>query len=987
MNDPYMSCKQELRRENVRAQQSLCGLDYVEVSDDQLTVDVFFLGEAPAKIEKENLILSGGRRIRDVQIIDAHLHHETDPVYLEVVVNKPGDFSTYTLSAVQVDKDGNPTGKPMAGFDPLYSEVSFTFNAGCPSDFDCKQQNVCPPPQRSQPEINYLAKDYQSFRQLILDRLAVTMPGWNETHEPDLGIALVELMAYVGDYLSYYQDAVATEAYLNTARERISVRRHARLVDYTMHEGCNARAWVTIGTNEDTDPANPFDPSQIYFITAFPGAPDSKVLTSSDLANVPASSYEVFEPLWPNSGKKISLYAGNSEIHFYTWGDSECCLAPGATSATLVGQLFQPPSGAAIATAPVNHSQLGQASAGGGPTTLHLEAGDVLIFEEVLGPKTGNPADADPKHRQAVRLTSVTPGADPLIIEGRKSPPPLVEIEWDAADALTFPLCISSRNPPPGCGRMENVSVARGDVILVDNGATIPTWEQLGTVPTLTTTQRCPTECEPASVEILPGLFRPTLGQQPLTFSQVLPPPCSTVDLTVQDPRQALPWIRTLQSIPPGPPCSSAQRPATDCNTSPPPCAVQPLFNFSDLDDPTILAQRLLLHRQDDPALELLWSQLSAKTRQLFTKWDGAGKLPDDIRAALVGDPQGDLLNLLETWSPKPDLLESGPDDRDFVVEMDNSGYAHPRFGDGLLGRQPSAGTAFRAQYRIGNGTAGNVGAETITYLVFRQETLSGANLKPRNPFAATGGTDPEPIADVKLFAPYAFRTVLERAITADDYAAIAQDNERRREVRPTLEARIPQICGMPFEQVQHAKGALRWTGSWYAAMTAIAPEGKEGADQPLLDEITAYLEPFRRMGHDLLVASAQYVPLKVSLTVCVLPNFLRGHVEAAVLDVLSNRALPDGSLGFFHPDNLTFGQGVFLSRLVAVVQALPGVQNVTVTELERFEISEPAVDIPGDELPSNSVLTLGPFEIARLDNDPNFPENGLLVLDIRGGR
>ena len=75
------------------------------------------------------------------------------------------------------------------------------------------------------------------------------------------------------------------------------------------------------------------------------------------------------------------------------------------------------------------------------------------------------------------------------------------------------------------------------------------------------------------------------------------------------------------------------------------------------------------------------------------------------------------------------------------------------------------------------------------------------------------------------------------------------------------------------------------------------------------------------------------------------------------------------------------------MSRLVAVVQALPGVQNVTVTELERFEISEPAVDIPGDELPSNSVLTLGPFEIARLDNDPNFPENGLLVLDIRGGR
>ena len=68
------------------------------------------------------------------------------------------------------------------------------------------------------------------------------MPDWQETHAPDLGVALVELLAYAGDYLSYYQDAVATEAYLGTARQRISVRRHARLVDYRMHEGCNARA-------------------------------------------------------------------------------------------------------------------------------------------------------------------------------------------------------------------------------------------------------------------------------------------------------------------------------------------------------------------------------------------------------------------------------------------------------------------------------------------------------------------------------------------------------------------------------------------------------------------------------------------------------------------------------------------------------------------------------------------------------------------------
>ena len=80
----------------------------------------------------------------------------------------------------------------------------------------------------------------------MLDRLALLVPDWRERNAADVGIALVELLAYVGDHLSYQQDAVATEAYLGTARRRVSSRRHARLVDYLMHDGCNARAWVHV---------------------------------------------------------------------------------------------------------------------------------------------------------------------------------------------------------------------------------------------------------------------------------------------------------------------------------------------------------------------------------------------------------------------------------------------------------------------------------------------------------------------------------------------------------------------------------------------------------------------------------------------------------------------------------------------------------------------------------------------------------------------
>ena len=147
-----------------------------------------------------------------------------------------------------------------------------------------------------------------------------------------------------------------------------------------------------------------------------------------------------------------------------------------------------------------------------------------------------------------------------------------------------------------------------------------------------------------------------------------------------------------------------------------------------------------------------------------------------------------------------------------------------------------------------------------------------------------------------------------------------------------------------------------------------------------LLQEIRLALHRYRRIGHDVVVKRAVPVPLEVKLCVCVLPHFLRGHVEAALLDVLGNRPLADGRRGFFHPDNLTFGQGIALSRLLAAAQAVAGVESVKARIFERlFEGSK-------GELASG-FLPLGPLEIAQLDNDPRFPDHGELLLEMRGGR
>lgn len=871
-SEPVLTCGDERRRLDIHASKDWNGLDYVEVGEDQRTLTVYFLRKAPESVKPENIVIRGcGPGAREVRVVDVCLCRLADPERddcLRITVDRPGDFSRYSLCLVELDERGCPTGEPLQGFDPRYACLPLNFKIGCPSDLDCKGERICPPEPREEPEINYLAKDYAGFRQLLLDRLALTMPDWRERHVPDLGIALVEVLAYVGDHLSYYQDAVATEAYLGTARRRISVRRHVRLVDYPMHEGCNARTWVFVNTDTDL----PLLLDDIACITGFDSAPlPGQPLTGDDLRDVPGDQYEVFLPVVEQPGTSITLRQWHNEIQLYTWGDRECCLPRGATRATLLDAWAQEapkPAGGTPAPSyrPPDPSCAPPPSAPPPPRRLVLQAGDLLLFEEVLGPKTGNPADADPAHRHVVRLTRVTPGVDALY-DADQQGRPVLEVEWALEDALPFPLCLSAIGLAPDCKLLTVISVARGNLFLADHGRRVG--EPLGSVPVVESAPRCKGEGRASDVADTAGPFNPTLKQGPLTFRQPLPAHAGQVAaarLLDQDPRQALPAV------------SLAAAPAP---------------------------------------------------------MDGT------------------------TWSAQRDLLDSGPDDLGFVVEVDDDGRGHLRFGDGELGSALLPGTAFTATYRVGNGPAGNLGAESLRYLVLG-EKLSGVRLTPSNPLPARGGTAPEPLAEVRLLAPSAFRAQLERAITADDYARLVERDFAGR--------------------VQRAAASLEWTGSWTEVRVVVDPLAAVADVDGLLAEIRRALHRYRRIGHDVVVRRAVTVPLDIELIACVLPPYLRGHVEADLRAVLGTGVLPDGRRGFFHPDNLTFGQGIALSRLVAAAQAVTGVESVRVAKLQRLHHP------PNHEI-ENAVLPLGPLEIARLDNDPRFPGSGRLRLDLRGGR
>jgi hypothetical protein len=789
LDDTRLDSDETRRPDVIRAGRS--GLDYVDVRGDARTLIVGFFGELPAGLRREHFIIEGGDRVRGILITSIRVAAD-EPGNEGVValrLDRAGDQSSYTLRVVGV-----------AGIDQFYSSLAFTFDRS--SERLTDREDVPPAPAGivTPPHIDYLAKDHATFRRLLLDRWALTMPEWNEQQVPDVNVTLLELLAYAGDQLSYYQDAVATEAYLATARKRVSVRRHARLLDYRMHEGCNARVWISLSADADS---GPIDPREIVFSTAA-------------TASRPA---QYFEPL---GNEPLYVYAAHAPMHLYAWGNRTCRLAAGATAATL-RDAWEP-------------------AAGGEPQRAlrRLAAGAYVLFERVLDVVDGNVIAAGRLERHVVRLTHVRRDVDRLYDI------PIVEVGWASVDRIPFALAIAAPDPSGAAKPPLELSVAWGNVVPADHGRSLDAPETLAPVPLASGAR-----------------YRPALAQVNVTHAEAFRPSVA-VRLDVRDVRAARPQM-----------------------------------------------------------LELVTTDAEGRERR---------------------------------WSPLPDLLASGPSDARYVVEVDETGTALLRFGDGVLGCRLSPGATVRARYRVGNGVAGNVGAETITNAVLTGAAAPGFALRARNPLAARGGTAPESVDDVRALAPTAWRTQAVRAIAPGDYARIAERDPRLR----------------------RAAAEFRWSGSRTIVCVALDPLAGETVDARLLADVAAALEPVRRIGHDVQVVAATYVPLSVALDVSVKRGYQRAHVRRALETALGRTTLPDGTLGFFHPDNLSFGRTIAQSSIIARALAVAGVENVTVRRLERF-FAPTRAGVP-------ATLAIRPLEIAQLDADPARPEHGVLVLNVGRG-
>ena len=346
------------------------GIAFVEVVLP-VTLRVHFLNDVPVADPSLSAAITGGDSIPTVALAPIVAGNWTTDgdgrPLLTLTALMGGDFSNYTLTIT------------APKLDLILDSTVFSFKATCPSDFDCAPPACpCPPDDVPVPPIDYLARDFPSFKQALLGFSTLRYPGWVERSEADFRMVIAEMLAAVGDELSYLQDRVAAEATIVNATQRRSLVSLARLVDYepapamsgTTTLQCNvaAKGTLTAGTR----------------VSAL--APDGALVPFEIGTGLADGSHYPVREQW------------NYAISPYWFDDNEQCWPLGATDLWVQGHGFD------------------------------FTAGQTLLIQTDL------PGES---LRQIVKLTA--PGVetvDPIFLTGG-APTKVTHLVWGSGDALT----------------------------------------------------------------------------------------------------------------------------------------------------------------------------------------------------------------------------------------------------------------------------------------------------------------------------------------------------------------------------------------------------------------------------------------------------------------------------------------------------------------------------------------------------------------------
>lgn len=313
-------------------------------------------------------------------------------------------------------------------------------------------------------------------------------------------------------------------------------------------------------------------------------------------------------------------------------------------------------------------------------------------------------------------------------------------------------------------------------------------------------------------------------------------------------------------------------------------------------------------------------------------------------------------------WNEKPTLFDSPADGQDFTAVQDDDEKTMVTFGDGVFGARPSTGRDnIRARYRKGLGTSGNVEIGGIQQLI---DSSPGVQ-KVTNPQAAFGGADRESVDKVRTNAGSSLST-FGRAVSAADYAALALS--------------YPGVAKASAAWVNRDWKTLKALDHPYVQLVVATTDQQPLTEQPTFAaKLRSFLDQRRDPNVSLRITDFMPIHMQLVASVEIDDAFPQQATIAKVQSALNPTINPDGTIGFFAFERLSFGESLHLSAVYAQLQSVPGVKDALVTTFRRL-------DTDSDPTTVRDSIFIRPTELGVILNDPSQPDKGSLIITGTGG-
>ena len=269
-------------------------------------------------------------------------------------------------------------------------------------------------------------------------------------------------------------------------------------------------------------------------------------------------------------------------------------------------------------------------------------------------------------------------------------------------------------------------------------------------------------------------------------------------------------------------------------------------------------------------------------------------------------------------WEESPTLYRVPPSERTYVTRRSDDGKTAAQFGDGLTGaRLPSGVENVTATYRVGLGLGGMVKAKQISLLLTRSLGLK----EVINPLPASGAADAETLDEARENAPFTVLT-LDRIVSLQDFEDYA----------------------LSYPGIGKAQAIWLWQGERKVIHITIA--GADGGPistvSALYQNLKLSMDAARDPGPHVMVASFVPLTFNVQAKLLVTRGYLTDKVRVAVTSAV---------LSAFSFRRRSFGQAVTKSELLAVMQAVEGVDAV---DLDKLYFSSSGATLQ-DRLPART--------------------------------